>query len=64
MAFRIQSHERVYGKRLGAGGFGEVFQAKWDHTDVAVKQLPRLEASDFSSYHFLCDVSRKRELQV
>ncbi len=39
MTFRIQNKEIVYGQRLGAGGFGEVFQATWNHTNVAVKQL-------------------------
>ena len=28
MAFQIQSKDIVYGERLGAGGFGEVFEAK------------------------------------
>ncbi len=52
MAFRIQSQEIVYGKRLGAGGFGEVFQAKWDHTEVAVKQLALKNMSESTAKEF------------
>jgi serine/threonine protein kinase len=58
MAFRIQSKDIVYGERLGAGGFGEVFKAKWDRTEVAVKQLTLKSLSESTIKEF------KKEVEV
>lgn len=33
----------VFGPRIGAGGFGEVYKCKWDKTMVAVKTLQKIE---------------------
>ncbi|MFA6037776.1 MAG: protein kinase [Legionellales bacterium] len=35
----IPYNDLTIGKKLGSGGFGEVYQATWQHSDVAVKQL-------------------------
>lgn len=52
MAFQIQSKDIVYGVRLGAGGFGEVYKATWEHIDVAVKQLILRNMSDPTTKDF------------
>lgn len=36
----------VFGPRIGAGGFGEVYKCKWDNTMVAVKTLQKIEDDD------------------
>lgn len=36
----------VFGPRIGAGGFGEVYKCKWDNTMVAVKTLQKIEDED------------------
>jgi ankyrin repeat protein len=39
LSLEIPYEELTVGKKLGQGGFGVVYQAKWQHADVAVKQL-------------------------
>lgn len=36
----------VFGPRIGAGGFGEVYKCKWDNRMVAVKTLQKIEDDD------------------
>eukprot|EP00737_Agarophyton_chilense_P003231 gb/GEZJ01003755.1/.p1 GENE.gb/GEZJ01003755.1/~~gb/GEZJ01003755.1/.p1 ORF type:complete len:825 (-),score=110.26 gb/GEZJ01003755.1/:226-2700(-) len=36
----------VFGPRIGAGGFGEVYKCKWENTMVAVKTLQKIEDDD------------------
>lgn len=36
----------VFGPRIGAGGFGEVYKCKWDGKMVAVKTLQKIEDDD------------------
>ena len=36
----------VFGPRIGAGGFGEVYKCKWNNTMVAVKTLQAVEEED------------------
>lgn len=36
----------VFGPRIGAGGFGEVYKCKWDNAMVAVKTLQKIEDDD------------------
>lgn len=36
----------VFGPRIGAGGFGEVYKCKWSDTMVAVKTLQKIEDED------------------
>ena len=36
----------VFGPRIGAGGFGEVYKCKWDNKMVAVKTLQKIEDDD------------------
>lgn len=36
----------VFGPRIGAGGFGEVYKCKWDDKMVAVKTLQKIEDDD------------------
>lgn len=36
----------VFGPRIGAGGFGEVYKCKWDSKMVAVKTLQKIEDED------------------
>ena len=36
----------VFGPRIGAGGFGEVYKCKWDNSMVAVKTLQKIEDDD------------------
>lgn len=36
----------VFGPRIGAGGFGEVYKCKWESTMVAVKTLQKIEDDD------------------
>ncbi len=36
----------VFGPRIGAGGFGEVYKCKWDSRMVAVKTLQKIEDED------------------
>jgi len=36
----------VFGPRIGAGGFGEVYKCKWDSKMVAVKTLQEVEEED------------------
>ncbi|CDF35240.1 Serine/threonine protein kinase [Chondrus crispus] len=36
----------VFGPRIGAGGFGEVYKCKWNNTMVAVKTLQKIEDDD------------------
>jgi len=38
-AWRMDPGEITLGPRLAVGGFAEVFRAKWQGTDVAVKKL-------------------------
>ena len=57
MAFQIQNKDIVYGARLGAGGFGEVHKAKWDHTEVAVKQLTLRSLSESTAKEFEKEVN-------
>ena len=57
-AFRINNHQIEYGEKLGEGGFGEVYKAKWNHNDVAVGRLaivPSIEKAPSVA------ISRKRE---
>jgi TIR domain/Protein tyrosine and serine/threonine kinase len=36
----------VFGPRIGAGGFGEVYKCKWENRMVAVKTLQKIEDDD------------------
>jgi serine/threonine protein kinase len=36
----------VFGPRIGAGGFGEVYKCKWENVMVAVKTLQKIEDDD------------------
>lgn len=36
----------VFGPRIGAGGFGEVYKCKWENSMVAVKTLQKIEDDD------------------
>lgn len=36
----------VFGPRIGAGGFGEVYKCKWDNALVAIKTLQKIEDDD------------------
>lgn len=36
----------VFGPRIGAGGFGEVYKCKWDNSLVAIKTLQKIEDDD------------------
>lgn len=36
----------VFGPRIGAGGFGEVYKCKWENKMVAVKTLQKIEDDD------------------
>lgn len=36
----------VFGPRIGAGGFGEVYKCKWDNSMIAVKTLQKIEDDD------------------
>lgn len=36
----------VFGPRIGAGGFGEVYKCKWDNCLVAIKTLQKIEDDD------------------
>lgn len=42
----IDFHSIVFGPRIGAGGFGEVYKCKWDNSMVAVKTLQKIEDED------------------
>ena len=42
----IDFKEIVFGPRIGAGGFGEVYKCKYDHKMVAVKTLQKIEDDD------------------
>lgn len=36
----------VFGPRIGAGGFGEVYKCKWDNSLVAIKTLQKIDDDD------------------
>lgn len=42
----IDFKEIVFGPRIGAGGFGEVYKCKYDYKMVAVKTLQKIEDDD------------------
>lgn len=42
----VDFKEIVFGPRIGAGGFGEVYKCKYDHKMVAVKTLQKVEDDD------------------
>lgn len=46
VSYIINYQELTFGKKLGQGGFGAVYQATWRHDDVAVKQLLSQKLSD------------------
>lgn len=44
--WKIGFNSIVFGPRIGAGGFGEVYKCKWDNSMVAVKTLQKIEDDD------------------
>jgi hypothetical protein len=44
--WKIDFSSIVFGPRIGAGGFGEVYKCKWENSMVAVKTLQKIEDDD------------------
>lgn len=44
--WKVDFNSIVFGPRIGAGGFGEVYKCKWENSMVAVKTLQKIEDDD------------------
>ncbi len=56
-SWQIDYSELEKGRLLGIGGYGEVHQAVWKGTEVAVKSLPQKEITTQLRKSFLAEVS-------
>ncbi len=64
LSLEISYNELVVGLKLGQGAFGDVYQAEWRHSDVAVKQLKANNFSDEALTEFKHEASVMAQLRT